>query len=181
MKWSAPFFKNFLFAFFGLCIAGTAAAQGPAVSPGTSMSQTPAAPIVSTGTLGTATFLSASGEVVDGDASAWVAAFNTTVNLTDHVQCMELKYSGEVAVVSDFFPLSVKFRAMIDGIIVNAGSTNGQFFDAIDSGIYTIVAMNWWECNLEPGSHTVKILFKPVYSGDIAYVRSRTLIIEYSQ
>jgi hypothetical protein len=183
MKWIVPFFKIFLFAVLYLCIAGTAGAQGPAVSSdqGTSSSGTASVPVTGSGTLGTATFLSAAGELANGDSSTLVAAFTTTLNLTGSEQCIELKYSGEVAVVSRYLPLSAKFRATIDDVIINGGSTNGQFFNATDSGFYTTAAMNWWECNVSPGAHTVKILFKPVYSGDTAYVRNRTLIIEYSQ
>ncbi len=183
MKRPGTYFKRFIFAFFCLGTAAAAGAQGPAVSPELEESRSgpPSAPIISIGTLGTATFLSAAGEVSNGNSSAWVAAFNTTVNLTGDGQCMELKYSGEMAIVSDFLPLSAKFRAMIDGVIINGGANNGQFFNTVDSGFYTIAAINWWECNLGSGTHSVKILFKPVYSGDIAYVRNRTLIIGYRQ
>ena len=139
----------------------------------------PLAPIVNSGIIQSAKFLSDAAQMGNFSSVVWANAFNTTVTLTGAAtQCVELKYSGEVAVSSDFLPLSVQFRAVVDNTVANGGA---PFFDAIDSEIFSLTGMTWWRCGLAPGVHTVRIQFRPRFAGDAAFVRNRTLVIGFAQ
>ena len=132
------------------------------------------------GGLRKAIFLSETGVKGNESTGSWVNAFNNDVTLTGTTaQCIEMRYSGEVKdSTSASPPYKMQFRATVDGVVAKGGA---PFFDAIDPGEYTIAAMNWWVCGLTPGTHTVRIQFRPYYSADTISVRNRTLIIEYNQ
>ena len=132
------------------------------------------------GGLRKAVFLSETSQIGNGSSSTWVNAFNRDVTLAVAAsQCIEMRYSGEVRDVTfELPPFRVQFRALVDGALAQG---RAPFFDAIDRGIYTIAAMNWWVCGLTPGTHNVKIQFRPYYEVDTAQVRNRTLIIEFAQ
>ena len=132
------------------------------------------------GLLQTAIFLSETAVVGNESIVIWKNAFNRNVTLRGVVsQCIEMRYSGEVKVSSpDLPPYQMQFRALVDGVVAQGGA---PFFDAIDPGIYTTAAMNWWVCGLKAGAHNVKIQFGPYFEFSTSYVRNRTLIIEYAQ
>jgi len=132
------------------------------------------------GGLQKAIFLSETAKKGNASTGTWVNAFNKDVTLTGTTaQCIEMRYSGEVEdETSGGSPFRVQFRGLVDGAVAKGGA---PYFDAVDDGIYTIAAMNWWVCGLTPGTHRVKIQFKPYYSADTIFVRNRTLIIEYAE
>lgn len=164
-----------------LLYAGTVQAQGPEVDSenGAAAPAAPLAPVVNIGKLQAAKFLADAAQVDNFSSVFWANAFSTTVVLTGAAtQCVELKYSGEAAVSSTAFPLPVQFRALVDGIAANGGA---PYFNAIDPDVFSLTGMTWWRCGLNPGVHTVRIQFRPFYAGDSAFVRNRTLVIEFAQ
>jgi hypothetical protein len=164
-----------------LLYAGTPSAQGPEVSTdkGTAVAPEPLAPVVKFGKLQTAKFLADAAQVGNVSSVSWANAFSTPLTLTGTgAQCVELKYSGEVAVSSTAFPLPVQFRALIDGAVANGGA---PYFNAIDPDIFSLAGMTWWKCGIAPGLHTVRVQFRPFYPEDSAFVRNRTLVIEFAQ
>ena len=139
-------------------------------------------PLLATGVgkLQSAKFLSNSVVVSNNSVTAWVNAFNTSVTLTGTAQCVKLGFTGEVKIVSDAASdFLVAVRATIDGEVLN--SDTFQTVDIADPGVFSLTGMNWWKCRLAPGTHNVKVQFGPFFSGDVASVRQRTLIIEYAQ
>ena len=156
----------------------TASAQEAAE--GDSVASVPEALATGSGGLRKAIFLSETGVKGNETTGNWVNAFNSDVTLTGTTaQCIEMRYSGEVKdSTSASPPYRLQLRATVDGVLAKGGA---PYFDAADEGIYTIAAMNWWACGLAPGTHTVRIQFRPYYSADTIFVRNRTLIIEYRQ
>ena len=163
---------------FAIFTSYTALAQEAAA--GDKVASVPEALATGSGVLQNAIFLSETNKKGNDSTGAWVSAFNNDVTLTGTTaQCIEMRYSGEVEdETSADPPYRVQFRATVDGVLAKGGA---PYFDAIDHGIYTIAAMNWWVCGLAPGTHTVRIQFRPYYSVDTIFVRNRTLIIEFAQ
>jgi len=147
---------------------------------GDDVASVPEALTTGSGGLQNAIFLSATDKKGNSSTGAWANAFSNDVTLTGTTaQCIEMRYSGEVEdETSASPPYRLQFRATVDGVLAKGGA---PYFDAVDDGIYTIAAMNWWACGLAPGTHTVRIQFKPYYAADTIFVRNRTLIIEFAQ
>ena len=168
-----------LFLSLALGNLGLAGAEGPVVGEG---QETLMEELLTTGSgvMKKAKFLDETGQI-STDNLTWKDAFNTTVQLTGTApQCIELRYSGEVALTgSPDGDISGQFRALVDGVVAN-GDSPYVSPDSNVVGRYETEGMNWWRCNLASGGmvHTVKIQFKAAEATTM-YVRNRTLAIEF--
>lgn len=111
----------------------------------------------------------------NSNPAAWGWAFNINWPISTYTQCVVINYTGEVR--TSVVVGTVAFAAAIDNVLVSPANVD---FDPPRAGYFTMgPSFTWVKCGLVPGTHNVKILFRPLYSGRTATVGYRSLHVQY--
>jgi hypothetical protein len=126
--------------------------------------------ITGSGAIKKAAFFYDTPNLMSSDSTAWTDAFSVKLPLKG-TQCIAIMYSGEIAALA-----SVQFQALVDGEVVQGDAP--YLINKNNTNFYETAAMNWWQCGLGKGDHTLQIQFKPA-ENKASNVRKRTLIVLY--